>query len=129
MYVGYAPLEQSEGRSASGARDGDRMTVIGGSGFRLASARLSSWVLHDLKTAGAMLKQWPARHRKAGPSDAGKPYSGADEVSPNANCCWASLPRASRSTPMSALSATAGRAGVKLDCASGLLDLREEVVS
>jgi hypothetical protein len=42
IYVGYAPLEQSEWRFAVGTYDGDRMPVIGRSGFGLASARPSS---------------------------------------------------------------------------------------
>jgi hypothetical protein len=65
MYVGSAPLEQSEWRLASGVHEGDRMPVIGGSGFRLASVRQSSQVRHDLKTARAMRERPRPPPRKA----------------------------------------------------------------
>jgi hypothetical protein len=50
---------------ASGVHEGDRMPVIGGSGFRLASVRQSSQVRHDLKTAREMRERPPPPPRNA----------------------------------------------------------------
>jgi hypothetical protein len=74
MYVGYAPLEQSEWRSTSRTGDGDRMLVIGVSGFRLASRAGRANFVAARNGRGAARRP-PARHRTDRPSEHPNPSS------------------------------------------------------